>query len=423
MFENKFAVLGLGTVVAVGLVAAVVGLLPSNQTSEKPVAPVNGTAQTQQQAVPAPNPAPQQQASTEPAPAPAVNAPAAQVEPAEPPSDAVTSTGVPTFDILRVEPSGSIVVAGKAAKNATVDLLSRSTIIGSTKSTDTGDFVIALDNPLKPGDYQLVLRSTTPDGTAMTSLETAIVSIPETKSGQVLALVEQSGQPSRMITTPQATGTTAPDASQTANAAAPTGDKPVAAPAEKALIAVEAVEIEGNKIFIAGTSEPGSTVKLFANDDLLGSTKTAPNGRFLLQTVQELAVGDYIIRGEMMGRDGITVIARAAVPFKREAGERVAAVAPDAAPSTDGTDSSTGAVTPRVGVQAQENAESPLKNVDGSVIIRRGDNLWRISRRTYGAGMRYTTIYLANKEQINNPNKIFPGQVFTLPDKDKTTVE
>ena len=61
-----------------------------------------------------------------------------------------------------------------------------------------------LDDPLKPGDYQLVLRSTMPDGTAMTSLETAIVSIPESKTGQVLALVEQSGQPSRMITKPEA---------------------------------------------------------------------------------------------------------------------------------------------------------------------------------------------------------------------------
>ena len=64
-----------------------------------------------------------------------------------------------------------------------------------------------------------------------------------------------------------------PDPTQTATAAAPKGDKPVVAPAEKALITVEAVEIEGNKIFIAGTAEAGSTVKVYANTDLLGDDK------------------------------------------------------------------------------------------------------------------------------------------------------
>ncbi|MGB5840589.1 MAG: LysM peptidoglycan-binding domain-containing protein, partial [Brucella anthropi] len=50
-----------------------------------------------------------------------------------------------------------------------------------------------------------------------------------------------------------------------------------------------------------------------------------------------------------------------------------------------------------------------------SVIIRRGDNLWTISKRAYGKGTRYTTIYLANRDQIRNPDLIWPGQVFNMP--------
>jgi nucleoid-associated protein YgaU len=50
-----------------------------------------------------------------------------------------------------------------------------------------------------------------------------------------------------------------------------------------------------------------------------------------------------------------------------------------------------------------------------TAIVSRGDNLWRISHRTYGKGMRYTVIYGANLEQIRNPNLIYPGQVFVLP--------
>jgi nucleoid-associated protein YgaU len=54
--------------------------------------------------------------------------------------------------------------------------------------------------------------------------------------------------------------------------------------------------------------------------------------------------------------------------------------------------------------------------VSGKAIIRRGDNLWTIARRVYGEGLKYTTIYEANTGQIRNPNRIYPGQVFDLPE-------
>ena len=51
----------------------------------------------------------------------------------------------------------------------------------------------------------------------------------------------------------------------------------------------------------------------------------------------------------------------------------------------------------------------------GNVIIRRGDTLWEISQRVYGNGLRYSAIYLANQTQIANPDRIWPGQVFKVP--------
>jgi len=65
------------------------------------------------------------------------------------------------------------------------------------------------------------------------------------------------------------------------------------------------------------------------------------------------------------------------------------------------------------------NTEPKLQPVDGSVIIRRGDTLWRISRRVYGRGVRFSTIYLANQDQISDPDRIWPGQVFKVPEKSK----
>jgi len=53
----------------------------------------------------------------------------------------------------------------------------------------------------------------------------------------------------------------------------------------------------------------------------------------------------------------------------------------------------------------------------GRAIIRHGDNLWTIAQRVYGSGLKYTTIYQANDNQIRNPRLIYPGQVFDLPTK------
>ena len=50
-----------------------------------------------------------------------------------------------------------------------------------------------------------------------------------------------------------------------------------------------------------------------------------------------------------------------------------------------------------------------------TTIVSRGDNLWSISRRIYGQGVRYTEIYGANQEQIRDPKLIYPGQAFVLP--------
>jgi nucleoid-associated protein YgaU len=50
-----------------------------------------------------------------------------------------------------------------------------------------------------------------------------------------------------------------------------------------------------------------------------------------------------------------------------------------------------------------------------TAVVSRGDSLWHISRATYGTGMRYAVVYKANRDQIRDPNRIYPGQVFILP--------
>jgi nucleoid-associated protein YgaU len=69
-----------------------------------------------------------------------------------------------------------------------------------------------------------------------------------------------------------------------------------------------------------------------------------------------------------------------------------------------------------------ERVESPFLRAervelpaDQAFIVQPGNSLWRIARRTYGEGPRYTVIYEANRTQIRDPDLIYPGQVFALP--------
>lgn len=457
--------------------------------------------------------------------------PATTPEAAKPPVPAPEAAAPviipPSFDLVRAEPDGSLVIAGKAAPGATVEIVAGAQVLGTTKAGADGDFAVVLDEPLKPGGHELVLRSTTEDKVVATSPETAVVSIPEQKDGQVLALVEKPGEPSKLITVPQpaapkqevVTDAKTPDAPEkpvqpdepavaenktpppseektvaatleqpakensepAAEAAAPAkpaepAQQPVEASADPK-VAVDAVEIEGRKVFVAGAADPGRRVRVYANDILLGEALASPSGRFLIEAERNLPVGDYIIRADALEPGGGKVVARAAVPFEREPGASVAAVAPEAAPASPTPQPATepaqaadpkaadpaappvaaappaaapaptpapsspaaagptktatagsqpaeaapaeAAPTPDQKVAAGEGATvaPKLQNVDGAVIIRRGDTLWRISRRVYGRGVRYSTIYLANQDQISDPDRIWPGQVFSVPEK------
>ena len=502
-------------------------------------------------------------------------------------TDPVAAWTVPGFDVLRVEPDGSTVIAGRAQPNTKLEIMSGDTVIGTADVGAAGDFAAVFEKPLAAGDYQLTLRSVGENGATKSSEEVATVSIPKDKAGELLAMVSKPGEASRIITKPVAEAKPADAAAQPATA---TGEVAKAEPVpavpsqipetgEKPAVAVSAVEIEGRKIFVAGNAKAGALVRVYADDKPVGEIKADEQGRFVVEGAIDLPVGGHTIRADVMGADGSTVETRASVPFDRPAGDQVAAVAQpgvqgtvapleggsfdglrmeatkalgllkglfadgkvptaeelaaarsateialksladfkvadnldagvkemaaktaksaadalavlkalpaDAAsvsaslgkieaavgsalmPRTDGTggnavatDTTTQPVQNEVGKPAAETAEkppaglatpstesgvaaatgtdsaapaekpatgqaatepetvqqAPLQQSKTSVIIRRGDTLWQISRRVYGAGVRYTTIYLANEGQITNPDRILPGQIFGVPD-------
>jgi hypothetical protein len=100
-------------------------------------------------------------------------------------------TSVPSFDVVRIEPTGEGVVAGRAQPGWTVTLESGGSKIAETKADEEGAWSVVLDKPLPAGDHSLTLRATSPDGTqALTGQQPVQVAVGKPEGEAVVAQKE-----------------------------------------------------------------------------------------------------------------------------------------------------------------------------------------------------------------------------------------
>jgi nucleoid-associated protein YgaU len=181
----------------------------------------------------------------------------------------------------------------------------------------------------------------------------------------------------------------------------------------------------GGKLSISGHSSPGAALRLYVNNGYLASSKASADGRFAFTINKDVGPGTHHARlDEVVSKSG-AVRSRAEVPFDvPEAKPAAAAMAATedrpAAVQLAKHDDAAGASAAGAAAGASEGSSFAAvpKNATtiATTVVVRGDSLWRISRATYGAGERYTLIFGANHAQIRNPNRIYPGQVFVLPE-------
>ncbi len=364
-------------------------------------------------------------ASTE-KPAPASVAPSSTVAPsatapAEQAAEATTAPA-PSFDIVRVEPDGAAVVAGRAAPNATVRLQNGTEQLAEVKTDASGAF--ALDLTLPVGQHRLALNDTGRASDAASG-ETAIVNVPEKgRESELLVMLQRPGEASEILVKPASEPAATKDrtpadpsgaGTQVSSAQpAPDATPPVSAGAPARTLSVEAVEAENGKLFVAGAASERSKVRIYLDDALVSETEGGVGDRFIASALAGVAVGDHVVRADEVDGAG-RVVARVEVPFNRPDTAPLAAIAP--APSEATAAAAPGEAGADVAATSGATLQPALERVEARVIIRKGDTLWRISRNAYGQGSRFTVIYLANGDQIRNPHRIYPGQVFRVPDK------
>ena len=426
---------------------------------------------------PAPEPQPEQQAAAEqptvepqPEQQAAVEQPAPETQPEQPGMSEQDGKAdmqpkpeqIPAFDTVRVEKTGEAVIAGTAKPDAEVVVKLDGNEIGKTVANNDGAFVVIPDNPLPAGSGALTIESKGKGDIAPTASEQAVaVIVPAQASKQeALVAVVSPGAPTRVLQVPDPEPA-ATEEQQVAVAQPETvAPEPPAAPksAVKAprLVSLDAVDYdEAGDIVFSGRGEPGHSARVYVDNGFLGEAAIDGDGRWQFSGTAAITAGVHTLRVDGLDAAG-KVMNRVEVPFFREDTRKVASATPQAGteaepqqpaaepqqpaaelqqPAAEPQQAEAVEVAPEPAAEApaelevaaadtqdapvpteSETATEALDAVkDGRVVIQPGNNLWRISKVLYGTGTKFTVIYEANKNQMRDPDRIYPGQIFMTP--------
>jgi nucleoid-associated protein YgaU len=116
--------------------------------------------------------------------APAPPPEAANLKPA-PPRPAPVA---PSFDVVKVAPDGSVVIAGRAAPGARVTVRDGAAALGAVTADGRGEWVLLPKAPLSPGDRKLSLEARNPDAATATSGQSVALSVAPAAGAAAAAL-------------------------------------------------------------------------------------------------------------------------------------------------------------------------------------------------------------------------------------------
>ncbi|MGD9918496.1 MAG: LysM peptidoglycan-binding domain-containing protein [Paenirhodobacter sp.] len=413
--------LAAAAVVAVGVIWWVLGTpVPTPEPAAE-----TGAAQEEAQALAtAPQPAAEaeapQAAAPEPAPAP---------EPAQAEAPAAEAPDVARFDALRVTPDGALTLAGKAAPGAKVEVLLDGAVIDTVTAGPQGAFASVVLGAPSASPRALTLRVTGADGVARTTAQSLTVApSPQAVAQAATAEGDAPEAVSQKVAAAQALAET-PIESDGANARLLAG-------ASDALVIDTLSFGATGRIALSGRGAPeGALLRAYVDNDEAGLVQAGGSGAWQME-LPAAKPGAHTLRIDALDAAG-KVLARAETPFEAVAPADLAAAAgaapvtgavtggarvsgagqkggmPEAAPAAAATPEAELVPGPAAPAVA---APGPAAGRPRMVTIETGNTLWAIARDTYGDPYLYVRLFEANRDQIRNPDLIYPGQVFTLPE-------
>ncbi|WP_333817583.1 Ig-like domain-containing protein [Tabrizicola sp.] len=437
---TQVAVLLLGGAVVAGGGYAVWQL---TRPDPAPVAAVEVAAAAPAQATPDPAAAPAAEPKPDPAPA---------AEPVKP--------APPVIDTWRVAADGAAVVSGSAEPGATVEVMVDGSAVASGTATASGEFAILFTLAPNPKPSLMWLSMTLPQQDPVPSAEMVAlgpVEGPKLAAAEATAIdAPTAGAPAPEDTLAAAEAPAAPPALLLSEEGAvllqdPAMPEPPALSGATVMIDTITYTPAG-EVQIGGRGAAGAGLRIYL-DNAETATAQVPESGLWLATLPDTTPGIYTLRVDQMDGAG-KVTSRFETPFKRETMEALAAAsgpdlavqelaaAPEApaqpqaatpepvAPETPGAQP----VAAEPGVElpasaAPETAAAPeapaAPQADPApapaaapvtVTVQPGFTLWGIAQERYGDGVLYVQVFEANKDKIKDPNLIYPGQVFSVPE-------
>mgnify|MGYP001026422602 CR=1 FL=1 len=339
----------------------------------------------------------------------------------------VIRDAAPQFDIVRVTDLGNVLVAGKAPPRVQVAALIDEAQVADTVSSGGGEFVMMFDVEPSRTPRVLELEVRLPEGGRVRSADTLMLA--PSSAAMAMANVDTdapAGMVVREVATTPLFGApatpTRPALSAESESVAPQNDTAApdlpnalaraqepgtdAAPLALLLRADGGVQVLGNaprvpqaggaqdgvvidsvvydregEVVMGGRSGRGlADIQIYIDNQPIIRTRADADGAWQAQ-LAGIDRGVYRLRvDELDAAAGVT--SRAEIPFER--------------------------VTPEL---ARE-AAGPR-----ALIVQPGNTLWDMSEQKYGDGRRFMRIFDANRDQIRDPDLIYPGQVFVVPEE------
>lgn len=145
-------------------------------------------------------------------------------------------------------------------------------------------------------------------------------------------------------------------------------------------------------------------------------TRTTPNGRLLFDTNIKVSVEDYAIAES--ASNGLDVSVEVKLKQYRDYSTKTIKIETEAkkttAAVTQQTQQTNKTETEKTATVTTDRAADTAPKAT-TYTVKKGDTLWGIAKKFLGDGAKYTPIYNANKDKIKNPNLIYEGQTFTIP--------
>jgi len=297
----------------------------------------------------------------------------------------------PVLDTLRVDPDGSSVLAGMAAPFQEVAILVDGTEVETVTADASGSFAA-----LPALGFSAVSRAISliadPKGAAVASAETYLV-------GPIVAPVVVVASPETTEITAQAPlDIPVPQSAPAVIVASSEGVRVVQtggedeAPDVLSNVAFDSITYDpSGEVLIAGRAAGEGFVNVYLDSQPITTSRITQDGDWRTDLPQ-VDTGIYTLRVDEVNAAG-DVLSRVETPFFRE---EPAAVAAQMATLTAQPDFKVAVTT-----------------------VQPGSTLWAIAEQAFGEGILYVKVFEANRDNIRDPDLIYPGQVFRIPEADQ----